>query len=141
MDDIKRYSKLYDYIRGFWDHFEARRTILYTCILSVVSSIFCIYYVKIFFIRMCLAPRKILYRYFCSPSPPILLAMRVKANRSLNSFRPASASSVPRDRGVRGAARGLERELKASERHRKKRSRNNRGLRSRGQIDLEGRSS
>jgi len=34
-----------------------------------------------------------------------------RANRSLNRFRRVPTCSVPRERGVRGAARGLEREL------------------------------
>jgi len=37
-----------------------------------------------------------------------------------NVFDMPHACSVPRERGVRGAARGLERELKAPRRHRKK---------------------
>ena len=45
---------------------------------------------------------------------------RVKSHQSLNRFRRASTGGVPRGRGVRGAARGLERELKASGRHTKK---------------------
>ena len=38
----------------------------------------------------------------------------------IERFQLASTGSVPRDRGVRGAARGLERELKASRQLKKK---------------------
>ena len=48
--------------------------------------------------------------------------MRWVANRSINRSRRASACGVPRGRGVRGAARGLERELRASGRHKKTRN-------------------
>ena len=48
------------------------------------------------------------------------LAPWVKSKSVYQPFSTFLAWSVPRDRGVRGAARGLERELRASGRHRKK---------------------
>jgi len=44
--------------------------------------------------------------------PGLSLHRGGRANRPINRFRPAPALSVPRGRGVRGAARGLEREVK-----------------------------
>jgi hypothetical protein len=49
-----------------------------------------------------------------------------------------STNSVPRGRGVRGAARGLERELRASGRHQKKHNSNNRSLRPRTSDSSDG---
>ena len=63
-----------------------------------------------------------------SPPHGPRLHQKGRANRSINRFRPASASSVPRGRGVRGAARGRERELKASGRYIKMHRSNSRSV-------------
>jgi len=68
---------------------------------------------------MWLAPRKLSIDYSTFPDFRSFDNGKGRANRSVNSSRHVPTCSVPRDRGVRGAARGLERELKAPGRHTK----------------------